>query len=85
MRECTYVALTSSFAGIGGIVAAVVGAVAMVAVVACSGALFESAFFARLRRPIFAVERGWVVRRRSGRRRGVEKCLCKGRRCERRR
>jgi hypothetical protein len=51
----TYVAFTSSFAGTGGIVDAVVAeAEAMVEVVACFGALFESDFL-RVRKPIFSV------------------------------
>lgn len=61
MRNGTYVAPTSSFAGTGGIVDAVVAeAEAMLEVVACFGALFESDFL-RLRKPIVSVCRGVTV------------------------
>jgi hypothetical protein len=52
----TYVAFTSSFAGTGGIIDAVVEPEAMVGVVACSGALFEGDFL-RERKPIVGVVR----------------------------
>jgi hypothetical protein len=51
------VALTSSFAGTGGIEDADEDAEAMVGVVACSGALFEGDFL-RERNPIFDLEQG---------------------------
>jgi hypothetical protein len=54
------VALTSSFAGTGGIVDAEADAEAMFGVVACSGALFEGDFL-RVRKPIFALAREMVV------------------------
>lgn len=47
----TYVAFTSSFAGTGGIVEAMVDVF-----VACSGALFEGDFF-RLKSPMFVVDK----------------------------
>jgi hypothetical protein len=55
----TYVALTSSFAGTGGIVDAEADAEAMLGVVACSGALFEGDFL-RVRKPIFDLARGML-------------------------
>jgi hypothetical protein len=63
----TYVAWTSSFAGTGGIVDAVVGVAAIVRDVACSVALFGGVFL-RERRPMLGVVGGEARECRASRR-----------------